>query len=245
MSNCSYFSRTSILSLKELFMKWIKEFQLFLFDFDGLLVNTEHLQFQAYKEMCLRRGFALRWPFSTYCLYAHSIDKGALFDALCKTFPKLQEEEPNRSVLYEEKKKIYEELLKSSEITLMPGVDLLLHELERARIPRVVVTHSTKAQTEQIQSKLPLLKSVPYWITREDYVEPKPSPEGYLRAITLYGKKKDRIIGFEDAPRGIEALKQTSATVVMISPFPYEHKENESQKVLHYPSFVEMFSFLE
>ena len=33
-------------------MDWIKKYQLFLFDFDGLLVNTEEMHFLAYKQMC-------------------------------------------------------------------------------------------------------------------------------------------------------------------------------------------------
>ena len=32
-------------------MRWISEYQLFLFDLDGLLVNTEELHYQAYKNM--------------------------------------------------------------------------------------------------------------------------------------------------------------------------------------------------
>src|SRR3990172_6839619 len=48
-------------------MHWIYQFQLFLFDFDGLLVNTEDLHFAAYQKMCCDRGFELKWDFERFC----------------------------------------------------------------------------------------------------------------------------------------------------------------------------------
>lgn len=221
-------------------MKWIHEYQLFLFDFDGLLVNTEVLQFQAYKEMCRRRGFDLDWSFADYCCYAHSPNTKALREAIWDVFPKLQEIEPNWSLLYAEKKEIYEELIARSKIELMPGVERLLKELQKANIRRCVVTNSTKMQTELIQHSLPALKTIPNWITREDYLEPKPSPEGYLRAIALYGKKGDRIIGFEDTPRGLAALALTPAKMVMISFLPPEMEGMLFKEVAHFASFQEI-----
>ena len=84
----------------------------------------------------------------------------------------------------------------------MPGVEKLLRALEAAKIRRCVVTHSALAQTALIRSKIPVLQTLPQWITREDYEKPKPNPECYLKAIQLYGKMGDRIVGFEDSVRG-------------------------------------------
>jgi beta-phosphoglucomutase-like phosphatase (HAD superfamily) len=78
----------------------------------------------------------------------------------------------------------------------MPGVEKLLTELHKHEIRRCVVTNSTLSQVEAVCSQLPILKTLPHWITREDYEKPKPNPEGYLKAIQMYGKKGDRIIGF-------------------------------------------------
>ena len=61
-----------------------------------------------------------------------------------------------------------------------------------------------------------VLKNIDHWITREDYINPKPNPECYLRAILLYGKKGDRMVGFEDTIKGINALLQTPAKPVLI-----------------------------
>jgi beta-phosphoglucomutase len=196
-------------------MDWIHNYQLFLFDFDGLLVNTEKLHFAAYVEMCKGRGFVLDWDFNKYCSIAHS-DDTALRKAIYWQFPKLFEQEPDWMVLYAEKKRAYFRLLEEGRLELMPGVEKLLKALEKANIKRCVVTHSLREQVDYIKEKLPLLNTIPVWITREDYTRAKPDPDGYLRAIERLGEPGDMIVGFEDSLRGFKALSGTSAKPVLI-----------------------------
>jgi beta-phosphoglucomutase len=196
-------------------MDWLKIFKLFLFDFDGLLVNTEHFHFQAYIDMCERRGFHLDWDFLKYCSIAH-LNNDALKEAIYAQFPQLFEKEPNWEVLRKEKNNIYLDLLRSGKVGLMPGAFDLLNLLKEKNIKRCIVTNALKEQVDIIKKTNPILNSVPYWVTREQYLKPKPDPECYLRAIELYAQKGDNIIGFEDTLRGLKALLQTSAQPVLI-----------------------------
>ncbi len=195
-------------------MRWIHNFQLFLFDFDGLLVNTEHLHYQAYVNMLAKRGITLSLSFANFFELAH-LSSSAWKEALYAEIPNL---EPNWQILYSEKKEAYLSLIQSGKVELMPGVARLLKALDEAKIRRCVVTHSTLEDTKLIRSQLPILETIPKWITREDYEKPKPSPECYLKAIELYGEKGDRIIGFEDSVRGLKALRGTSALSILICP---------------------------
>lgn len=214
-------------------------FDLFLFDFDGLLVNTEHLHFQAYVNMMAEQGFALSWNFRSYCELAHSSADG-LREKLYVDFPDLN---PDWASLYALKKKMYMELLASGKVELMPGVTKILPLLEQKKKRRCVVTHSPLPQIQAIRSQHPILQTIPHWITREDYGAPKPSPEGYLKAITLYGKQGDKIIGFEDSLRGLQALQNTPATPVFISSFRHPLLSNLLEEgVLYYDSFDSFLS---
>lgn len=197
-------------------MEWLNQFHLFLFDFDGVLVNTEKFHYTAYKKMCLARGYDLDWDFTTYCSYA-MYDAHALKEAIYKKFPKLHKEEPDWAVLYKEKKHFYSELIASEKNFLMPGVDKLLFALAEKKIKRCVVTHSSKEHVKPICEKHEALKTIPFWITREDYEHPKPHPECYEKAISKYAEKGDKVIGFEDSPRGFQALHNTSAFSVFVS----------------------------
>jgi HAD superfamily hydrolase (TIGR01509 family) len=194
-------------------MKWLRRFQLFLFDFDGLLVNTEHLHYQAYVTMLSKRGYQLDWSFGEYFARAQETAT-AIREGLYTLFPGL---EPDWSMLYEEKKEEYMTLLLSGNVELMPGVERLLRELATLGIRRVVVTHSLLDQTMLMRRAHPILQTIPHWITREDYEKPKPDSECYLQAIRRFGQKGDRIIGFEDTIRGLKALQGTPALPVLIS----------------------------
>lgn len=217
-------------------MKWISRFQLFLFDFDGLLVNTEHLHFQAYINMLAQRGFKLEWSFAKWCEMAH-LNAEALREGLYAEFPDL---EPNWALLYAEKKQAYFDLISSGKVELMPGVERLLKELAKAGIRRCVVTNASLPQVKIISSHISILKTIEHWVTREDYENPKPSPDSYLRAIQLYGKPGDKIIGFEDSIRGIQALKQTPALPVLICPSHHPLLELVAEGVVHFESLEQI-----
>lgn len=201
-------------------MDWIFCFQLFMFDFDGLLVNSENLHYQAYHEMCAARGVDFTWDFAQYCRYAHYEAVG-FREALFKDFPALKASESNWDVLYEEKKAALIRLVNEGKTELMPGVESLLKTLEKHNIKRCVVTHSPSPLIEAIRSQNPILNTIPYWITREDYSLPKPNPECYQKAIAKYCVEGDRVIGFEDTPRGLRALMGTNATPVIICEIEY------------------------
>jgi len=200
-------------------MNWISKFQLFLFDFDGLLVNTEALHFEAYQTLCARHGFKLNWDFSTYCGAAH-FDATSLREALYAHLPGLYAKQPVWEELYAEKKEIYMELLRQGRLQLMPGVERLLRALQEVGIKRCVVTHSPQEQVDYIRQMIPTLNLIPHWVTREDYLHPKPAPDGYEIAIERFAARGDEMIGFEDSLRGLQALKSTRKTLaVLISSF--------------------------
>ncbi len=217
-------------------MKFLKDFGLYLFDFDGLLVNTEFIHYQAYIDMLKKRGFDLDWAFIKFCEVAHYDDQ-SLKEGIYNKFPDLLEKEPNWEILRKEKNNIYLSLLISSKIELMPGAEKLLKALEKDDIARCVVTNSSKDMIDLIKNRNSVLQSISHWITREDYLNPKPDPECYLKAIRLFAKKNDKVIGFEDSLRGIKALMQTPAQPVMIGGVNDPRKDAIlSSDVLHFES---------
>lgn len=203
-------------------MNWIQNYQLFLFDFDGLLVDTEQLHYAAYLEMSRRRGCPLNWDFQRFCHEAHGRAMG-FFEGLEREYPHVFKEGASKEDLYEEKKRIYIEMLQKKPLQLMEGVLPLLNALDESKIKSAVVTNSPKDQIEIIKQGLPSLQKIPLWVTREEYVNPKPSPEGYLKAISLLAEPGDRMIGFEDTLKGLKALLAAGAESILICPASHEH----------------------
>lgn len=221
-------------------MNWIHNYQLFLFDFDGLLVNTEEIHFLAYQKMCRLYGCELPWSFHRYCQAAHYHSEG-LRDQIYRELPLLKEKEPSWEILYAHKKQAILDLVHEGAVHMMPGAETLLEALQKSGIQRCVVTHSPENLVMKIRKQNPILDTIPVWITREDYKHPKPNPECYRVAIERLSKKGDKIIGFEDTPRGLKALMESSAESVLICQAEYPEIPNFIKNgVRHYASLAQL-----
>lgn len=217
-------------------MDWIEKFDLFLFDFDGLLVNTEKMHYEAYKNMLAHHGVLFDWDFNRYCQAAH-YEAEALKNQITVKYPSLLAAHPWET-LYREKQAEIQKLIHEGHAHLMPGVTPLLEALQAAGIPRVVVTHSPDSLIRIVREQNPILNTIPHWVTREHYSRPKPDPECYHYALQRYASPTDRIIGFEDTPRGLTALFQTRALPVLICTVSYpEIPTFVDQGAKHFPSF--------
>ena len=213
-------------------MNYLRDYQLFLFDFDGLLVNTEELQMEAYRHLIEGEGYAMPWDFAAYCRLAHS-SATAVRETLYRLFPDLNSDWPT---LYEKKCALYSALLSEGKVALMPGAADLLQALEAGEHKRAVVTHSRSEHLHLIREQLPQLNSIPHWVTREDYSRPKPDPECYQLAINRLASGNDRVIGFEDTPRGLRALLGTRAQAVFVAKddYPLLHNDvTQTEGVIH------------
>ncbi len=193
------------------------DYQVFLFDFDGLLVDTEPLHYASYLEACRQRGVELPWDYEQYCERAHGRAAGVRV-ALQQEFPQLFVGEGAWEGLYQAKKVAYLHSLQTAQLQLMPGVPKILSELVLRQCKRAVVTNSPREHIEIIQARLPVLQTIPLWITREDYTLPKPAPDGYLKAIAQLAAEGERVIGFEDTMKGLKALVDAGAKGVLICP---------------------------
>jgi beta-phosphoglucomutase len=221
-------------------ISWLNDFRLFLFDFDGLLVNTEELHYLAYKKMMAARGIILTWNLARYCQSAHYTSQ-QLREDLFDEFPELKKQDSSWERLYAEKQTEMKTLLEHGAVHLMPGVDILLRQLQQEQIPQCVVTHSPEVLISLVRRQHPILNRIPYWITRDDYNHPKPHSECYEIAIKRHSQPGDLVIGFEDSPRGLTALLATAAKPLLITEIPYpEIPSFLSQGVQHFKSLKEL-----
>ena len=163
--------------------------------------------------MCENRNLVLGWNEREYAQYATFCANG-LKRELTSRYPQLLDCWDD---FYAEKKEVYTKILHDRGTELMPGVAALLKRLEKAQIARCVVTHSPSDHLAVIKKQHPILQTIPNWVTREHYNEPKPHSECYKLAISRYAKPGDRVVGFEDSPRGLQALTGTDAKAFLVT----------------------------
>jgi HAD superfamily hydrolase (TIGR01509 family) len=188
---------------------------LILFDLDGLLVDTEHLHWQAYQHMCQEYGQILPWDFPDYLKISGGSSTGVR-EQLEAKIPELFQGRDWDELYNVKRQKLYE-ILSSTPIPLMKGVEHCLPLLAGSGRPLSVVTHSPQRFVEMVKAAHPVFALITRWIWREMYKAPKPAPDGYVRACAELNISPARAIGFEDSVRGVEALIAAHIPAVLVN----------------------------
>ena len=68
-----------------------------------------------------------------------------------------------------------------------------------------IVTSSKKNHFEIIHKNSGLLKYFDFILTADNYVNSKPAPDPYLKALELSGVKKEECMVIEDSERGLKS----------------------------------------
>lgn len=216
----------------------VSDFEGFLFDFDGLLVNSEPLHHLAYKKMLGNEGYDWEIDFTSYQLLANYSAPKALEQAIFSLYPSLADHQP-WSYWRAKKEAIYSCLIAEMPLTMMPGAERFFLAALQSNKPVVVVTNSKKEHVEKIASFIPTLQQCKQWIYREDSPAPKPDPAPYQVAIKRYNLDCKKLIGFEDSAKGLQALIHAGISPVLVS-----EQKTTLPLFLHLTSFEELLPSL-
>lgn len=181
-----------------------------LFDFDGLLIDTETPSRLAYEELYREHGHEL--PLDKWATLVGTI--GAEFD------PDAHLEElvgrPLDHTALAERRRARELALCDLE-DLRPGIEQYLDEAERRGLETAIVSSST---TDWIERHLGRLDRSNGWgaivAANGDVARAKPRPDLYLEALETLGLHASEAIAFEDSVNGIRAAKEAGLFVVAI-----------------------------
>jgi len=176
-------------------------------DNDGVLVDTEHLYFEATRqvlssvdieltEIDYRDLFLVRGTGAWHLAEARGIGS-ARIDALKSA----------RNALYA--------TLLAEAPRLIPGVRETLHALH-GRFAMGIVTSSRRDHFEVIHRDTGILQYFDFVITADDCPRTKPCPDPYERAIERSGRSADVCIAIEDSARGLEAAIAARLRCVII-----------------------------
>jgi D-arabinose 5-phosphate isomerase GutQ/beta-phosphoglucomutase-like phosphatase (HAD superfamily)/choline kinase len=188
-------------------------FDLYLFDLDGTIVNTEHIHNMAYNMSFKFFNIIETLTFDKYCEIAH-YDNIYFKDYIDGLIIKSNLNSITYDIVYAKKKEIFINLLDN--IEFMEGIELFLNNLFENKIKTCIVTHSDRDVVNKIVEKLPLLNNIDVFLTKHDYLHKKPHPECYIKALSLFPNIQNPI-GFEDSYRGFVALASTNITPVFIN----------------------------
>ena len=181
-----------------------------LFDFDGLLVDTESVARRAYEELYREHGHEL--PYDRWATLIGTI--GAPWDP-----DRHLEELVGRSLDQDaltERRRAREHGLADLE-ELRPGVEDYFVEAERLGLKTAVVSSSDTWWIERHLGRLGRLEGLDTVVAANgDTARAKPRPDLYLEALELLGLEAHEGIAFEDSPNGIRAAKAAGLLCVAV-----------------------------
>lgn len=182
-------------------------FQAIFWDNDGVLVNTEHLYFQATQQVLASVGIDL--DAATYHDFFLKQSLGAWHLAAARGMPQRR-----LAALRAARNALYSRLLQEADIA-MDGVAPVLQNLAQ-RFAMGVVTTSHREHFEIIHRRTAFLTFFDFVLVREDYGQSKPDPEPYLKALQMAACAPASCLVIEDSERGLTAAKAAGLTCWVI-----------------------------
>lgn len=181
----------------------------FIFDFDGLILDTETPLFQAWQEIFQTYGLSLsmrEWA----GFLGHSADPEEPYIALEEHLrrPIDREDLHSRQVRREA------ELLSSQEI--MSGVESLIHEAKSSGMKLAVASSSDRKWVIEHLSRLDLIHYFDIIKCAEDVTHTKPEPDLYIAALEALGVAAGEAIALEDSLHGVNAAKAAGIFCVAV-----------------------------
>jgi putative hydrolase of the HAD superfamily len=180
-----------------------------LFDFDGLIVDTESPVFEAWRRLYDEQGQEL-----TLQTWSAAVGTIGAFDPLGH-LEELVGGPLERDVLSARQDE-HEVTLVEAE-RLRPGIAEYLAESERLGLRKAIVSSSSRAWIDRHLSRLEQLAGWDAIVTADgDPERAKPRPTLYLEALELLGLTADEAFVLEDSPNGVRAAKAAGLTCVAV-----------------------------
>ena len=169
-----------------------------VFDFDGLICDTETSSYETAREIYAEHGVELtvsRWQTR---IGTHGWHWLSDLEAAIGPLEHFDD-------LVERRRLAHRERLEA-ELSL-PGVDDFVARAVDAGLQLAVASSSSVEWVREHLARLGMLDRFTAISTSEDGVPAKPEPEVYRRALTAIGVEPDEAIAFEDSPNGVAAAK--------------------------------------
>jgi HAD superfamily hydrolase (TIGR01509 family) len=176
-------------------------------DNDGVLVDTEHLYFQATRDILGSIGIPLTR--ADYVELFLVQGKGAWHLAEARGVAP-----GDIDRLRDERNARYSDLL-AQPPRLTAGITTVLEALH-GRYVMGIVTSSRKDHFEVIHRTTGLLKYFDFVLTASDFSRVKPDPEPYLRAVARSGVGPEACVAIEDSARGLESAKGAGIGCIVV-----------------------------
>jgi HAD superfamily hydrolase (TIGR01509 family) len=180
-----------------------------IFDFDGLILETEVPGFTAWQEKFILHGYSF-----THEDWKKAIGTGPTAYDPGEHLSQLTNRRLDPQILRDEVIFRSNQILSSQPI--LPVVLDFIHTAKGAGLVLAIASSSNRSWVNGHLARLGLMKFFKTVCTADDVSAVKPDPELYLLALTNIGLSASEVIAFEDSPNGISAAKAAGIYCIAI-----------------------------
>ncbi len=190
-----------------------------IFDFDGVIVDTEPLHYAAFQRTLEPLGLHFTWQ-EYVDTYIGFDDRDAFRYAFSSNGRILGQDELHR--LIENKAVFFTEVIGAG-VSAYPGVLDLISHLHANEFPLAICSGALRSDIDPILAMLDISDCFDVIVTADDVAASKPDPECYLLAFQRLQSShktpfsKNATIAIEDTPAGISSAKAAGLMVCAVT----------------------------
>ncbi|CAK6477974.1 Phosphorylated carbohydrates phosphatase [Peribacillus frigoritolerans] len=178
-----------------------------IFDFDGLILDTETVWYEAYRETMAFYKSDLPLEHFVTCIGTDNTELNQYFKDQLGERCNIEEIESRAKSLHE---------LKMKTAQAREGVKDYLEEAKRNGYKIALASSSTKEWVTHHLGELGLLHYFEIIITGDDVEKVKPAPDLYVKAIEVLGIQRAEAVAFEDSLNGLQAALTAGLKCVIV-----------------------------
>jgi HAD superfamily hydrolase (TIGR01509 family) len=180
-----------------------------IFDFDGLILDTELSELQSWREIYTEYNADL--PLEQW---AKCIGSGAdSFDPIAFLEAQIGRRVERDDILTRRRKRHLEQL--AAEV-LLPGVETYLHTAKRLGMKIGLASSSSRNWVSGHLTRLGIADFFDVMKCGDEVAHKKPDPELYLGVLSAFNISGDKAIALEDSPNGVLAAQRAGIFCVAI-----------------------------
>jgi len=179
-----------------------------IFDFDGLIVDSETPEFEAHRQIFAEHGVTLTAEEWLQEVGSYLPDRN-WFERLGHRIGRALD----HHALREDKRRRFWEVVIMEP---MPGIRRLLDELVAAGVPLGLASSSEASWINRATQILDVARYFRTIVTGTDVTRRKPHPEPYLLAASRLGVPPARCVAIEDSEHGLAAARAAGMKTVVI-----------------------------
>ena len=190
-----------------------------IFDFDGVVVDSEPIHLACFREVLGRRGIELRTE-DYYSLYL-GFDDHDCFQAVLVNNGR-DPDEAEIAAMTAEKTAMVQRAIRES-IQPLPGALELMRAAREAGLAVGVCSGALRDEIELAGETIGAMEMIQVLVAAKDVANGKPDPEGYAKTVELLSAAVGRRIDpartwvVEDSPAGVQAGKGAGCRVLAVT----------------------------